>query len=197
MKKFALLMLSLAIVFSASLSYAEEVAVEAVTTAVNEVQQAVNQETQATVPMTVAPEAPQMPEIVTEQALEVPVEAPDVPEPPMDVAPVSPEAEAVVPDEVAAPVENGNMVETPASENLEFISGEITALADTEKSITVKLYGEAEANAADKLLTIKLDENTDLTDGEKDRDFKSLAVGTEVDVEYDPASNKATYIFVY
>ena len=36
-----------------------------------------------------------------------------------------------------------------------------------------------------------------LVQGEQDRDLKSLTVGTEVDVEYDPATNKATYIFVY
>ena len=47
------------------------------------------------------------------------------------------------------------------------------------------------------MLKVNVDENTDITDGEQDRDLKSLSVGTEVDVEYDPATNKATYIFVY
>lgn len=84
-----------------------------------------------------------------------------------------------------------------STENLEFVSGEITAMDEAAKTITVKLYGETENNANDKILTIKLDETTDITDGEKDRDIKSLTNGTEVDVEYDPATNKSTYIFVY
>ena len=84
-----------------------------------------------------------------------------------------------------------------ASENLEFVSGEITSTDEAAKTVTVKLYGETENAANDKTLTVKLDETTDITDGEKDRDIKSLTNGTEVDVEYDPATNKATYIFVY
>ena len=87
--------------------------------------------------------------------------------------------------------------EAPAAENLEFVSGEITAVDEAAKSISVKLYGETENSASEKVLSIKLDETTDITDGEKDRDIKSLTVGTEVDVEYVPASNKATYVFVY
>ena len=83
------------------------------------------------------------------------------------------------------------------SENLEFVSGEIASTDQTAKTVTVKLYGETENAANDKILTIKLDETTDITDGEKDRDIKSLTNGTEVDVEYDPATDKATYIFVY
>jgi hypothetical protein len=87
--------------------------------------------------------------------------------------------------------------EAKTNENLEFVSGEITAANEGAKTISVKLYGENEAATPEKTVTIKVDENTDITDGEKDRDFKSLTAGTEIDVEYDPASNKATYIFVY
>lgn len=87
--------------------------------------------------------------------------------------------------------------ETINTENLEFVSGEVTALDETAKTLTVKLYGETENDANQKTLTVKVDETTDITDGEKDRDMKSLAAGTEVDVEFDPASSKATYIFVY
>ena len=122
--------------------------------------------------------------------------------------------EAVAPaEEAAAPVEEAvtTVEEAPApqknaevpaeeaavAENLEFVSGEITALDEATKTITVKLYGENEAAASEKALSIKLDDTTDITDGEQDREFKSLAVGTEIDVEYDPASSKATYIFVY
>ncbi len=119
--------------------------------------------------------------------------APPPPPPPV----VEPLASAAA---VAAPV-----METPADvlaiepvgENLEFISGEISAVDEAAKTITVKLYGEGEDAANDKILTISLDETTDITDGENDRDLKSLTSGTEVDVEYDSSSNKATYIFVY
>jgi hypothetical protein len=82
-------------------------------------------------------------------------------------------------------------------DNLEFISGEVSELDETGKSVSVRLYGESEDATSDKVLKVTIDENTDITDGEQDRDLKSLAAGTEVDVEYDPATNKATYIFVY
>ena len=85
----------------------------------------------------------------------------------------------------------------PAAENLEFISGEISAVDTAAKSVTVKLYGETENNPNDKILTVKVEDTTDITDGEKDRELASLTTGTEVDVEYDPATKKATYIFVY
>lgn len=98
-------------------------------------------------------------------------------------------AEAVAPAEEA--------VDTINQENLEFVSGEISSADEAAKTITVKLYGDTEEDTNDKVLTIKIDETTDITDGEKDRDIKSLTLGTEVDVEYDPASGKATYIFVY
>ncbi len=84
-----------------------------------------------------------------------------------------------------------------AAENLEFVSGEISAADAAAKTITVKLYGETENESKEKTISVKVDGTTDITDGEKDRDFKSLTSGTEVDVEYDPTSNKATYIFVY
>ena len=83
------------------------------------------------------------------------------------------------------------------ADNLEFISGEISELDEAGKSVSVRLYGENENAASDKVLKVSVDENTDITDGEQDRDLKSLSSGTEVDVEYDPATNKATYIFVY
>lgn len=122
-------------------------------------------------------------------------------------APAAAEAPAEAPQAVEATVEIPAVVETSpvaeapvdttAIENLEFISGEVTGMDEAAKSLTVKLYGETEDETAEKSLTVKVDETTDITDGEKDRDLKSLAAGTEVDVEYDPASNKATYIFVY
>lgn len=95
-----------------------------------------------------------------------------------------------VPDEMPA-AENAN------TDNLEFISGEIGELDEAGKTILVKLYGETDSAKTDKTLKVSVDASTDITDGEQEREFKSLAVGTEVDVEYDPANNKATYIFIY
>ena len=124
-----------------------------------------------------APAAPAVTPVAAPEA--TPAAAPSVPA----VAP------AAVP--AAATDENSNL------DNLEFISGEVGALDEAGKTLTVKLYGETETTATDKTLKVSVDTSTDITDGEQDRDFKSLAVGTEVDVEYDPATNKATYIFVY
>ncbi len=114
---------------------------------------------------------------------------------PVDTTVPAPEA-AVVPAENTAVQEPAPAAE-PAIDNLEFISGEISALDEASKTLTVKLYGEAESGAADKALAVTVDDATDITDGEKDRDLRSLVAGTEVDVEYDPATKKATYIFVY
>jgi len=123
--------------------------------------------------------APPVVEVATpvEPAPVLPVEA--VPAPPVEAAPVVPPAVEIVTD------------------NLEFISGEVSAMDEASKSVSVRLYGEDETASSEKVLKVTVDENTDITDGEQDRDLKSLAIGTEVDVEYDPASNKATYIFVY
>ena len=103
--------------------------------------------------------------------------------------PMSVEAPAAV----AAPA----VEETLNTDNLEFISGEVTATDEAAKTVTIKLYGETESDTNQKMLTVKVDETTDITDGEKDRDTHSLTAGTEVDVEFDPISSKATYIFVY
>lgn len=84
-----------------------------------------------------------------------------------------------------------------AADNLEFVSGEVSATNEAAKSVTVKLYGETDNEPTEKTLTVTIDESTDITDGETDKDIKALAAGTEVDVEYDPKTNKATYIFVY
>ncbi len=101
------------------------------------------------------------------------------------------------PDAAAAEAPLAGDAAAVVAENLEFISGEVSVIDEAAKSVTVKLYGEAETEATNKVLTVTADDATDITDGEKDRELKSLTAGTEVDVEYDPASNKATYIFVY
>ena len=111
---------------------------------------------------------------------------------PTPTAPVAEAVPAAAPAAVATPAEDAAL-----ADNLEFVSGEVSELDEPGKSVSVRLYGENEDTASDKVLKVGVDENTDITDGEQDRDLKSLAVGTEVDVEYDPATNKATYIFVY
>ncbi len=128
------------------------------------------------------------------QAEETVVSEPAVVEPAAEAttspAPETPAVEASAADEAAAEVAD-------AAENLEFISGEVSSVDEASQTITVKLYGETENTPGDKSVTVKVEASTDITDGEKDRDLKSLTAGTEVDVEYDPASDKATYIFVY
>ena len=107
-----------------------------------------------------------------------------------------PAMEEAAPAVETAPAETAKTADA-AAENLEFVSGEVSALDEAGKSLTVKLYGETENAPTDKTLKVAVDTSTDITDGEQDRELKSLTVGTEVDVEYDPATNKATYIFVY
>lgn len=115
------------------------------------------------------------------------------------MAPAAPTEAAPAVEPAAAPEAPAEqaVLEPELADNLEFISGEVTALDEAAKSITVKLYGETEQGAAEKNISVTVDDATDITDGEKDRDLKSLAAGTEVDVEYDSKTNKATYIFVY
>ena len=113
-------------------------------------------------------------------------------------APVTDEAMASAPEPVTTE-EAGIAAAEPATNTdaLEFVSGEVSSLDDPGKSLTIKLYGETENTPTDKTLKVTVVANTDITDGEEDRELKSLSVGTEVDVEYDPANNLATYIFVY
>jgi hypothetical protein len=104
----------------------------------------------------------------------------------------APTTEAAVPDVTEAEA----VVEVETADNLEFVSGEVTSIDQATKTVTLKLYGETEGEA-EKTLSVKVEDTTDITDGEKDRELASLTAGTEVDVEYDPASSKATYIFIY
>ena len=135
-----------------------------------------------------APVSSESPAVVSDVA--VPAAAP------MDsVGPTEP-AEKTTPAAVSTTAAATSAAATDAAENLEFVSGEIGALDVAAKTATIKLYSDTE-NAGEKTVTVHLDDATDITDGEKDRDLKSLTPGTEVDVEYDPASSKATYIFVY
>ncbi len=109
-----------------------------------------------------------------------------------------PNAEPVPRDDpaaVAVPSSASTRVDEE-TDNLEFMSGEITAIDEAAKTITVKPYQNTEDGAAE-LLTVSVDGATDITDGEQDRTLASLAAGTEVDVEYDSPTKRATYIFVY
>ncbi len=200
MKKTLLTALILGSVFHAYLSHAEdspnatESAAPAAVTDADQKAATMNEPAPAIVPAATTETAPPPPAVIPP----VPVNAPDDTQaaPAPAAANVSSTATAAVTTTAqTAPVTTGQTT-TPA-ENLEFVSGEITSSDEAAKTVTVKLYGETENATNDKILTIKLDESTDITDGEKDRDIKSLTNGTEVDVEYDPATNKATYIFVY
>jgi hypothetical protein len=157
-----------------SLAYAEETTSTAQSTPTTDVT------TVAPAPDAAQPAAPTPPQI------EVP------PPTPMDASAVIP----AVSEPVQAPAATAPTPET-LTDNLEFISGEVSAVDESAKTVSVRLYGDEGATAGEKILKVVVDETTDLTDGEKDRDLKSLTVGTEVDVEYDPTSSKATYIFVY
>ena len=179
MKKSALFILVLMTLFAFSQAYAAETTVATAKEAVATAETAVNTaETAVT--------APTAKEIVAVESAAAEKGAETV------AAPVA--QTPISPAETAAEEPTD---EAKTTENLEFVSGEIASADEGAKTISVKLYGENEAATADKTVTIKVDENTDITDGEKDRDFKSLTAGTEIDVEYDPVSNKATYIFVY
>ena len=115
-------------------------------------------------------------------------------------AEVKTEAEPITPAPASAAAETkSEEAKTPekGSENLEFVSGEVSAVEEATKTVTIKLYGETEQSKSDKVISVKVNESRDITDGEADRDLKSLTAGTEVDVEYDPTTNIATYIFVY
>ncbi len=138
--------------------------------------------------------------LITDPAdTDAPEIAPSIPQIPLEEAvPAIAEATAPIDAVPALPVEAPAVIAEPIpTDNLEFISGEISSTDETTQSVTVKLYGETESGTSDKTLKVTVDGTTDITDGEQDRDLKSLTAGTEVDVEYDPATNKATYIFVY
>jgi hypothetical protein len=187
MTKYRIYIFSAAILMVPTLAMAEDTAV--VTDAA--VTQAEKTAEEVAAPL-IAPESNPAPDQLIPAEPSLPLEAPELPTS-LDaaVAPAAPIDTVPVPE---APVVIAEAIPT---DNLEFISGEISSTDETTQSVTVKLYGEAESGTSDKTLKVTVDGTTDITDGEQDRDLKSLTAGTEVDVEYDPATNKATYIFVY
>src|SRR5688500_2004175 len=86
--------------------------------------------------------------VTTEEAAPAPVPVPDT------IAEVP--VESTIPAEGAAPVEEPEPAVAALAENLEFISGEITAIDESAQSVTVKLYGETENEANDKILSVTL-----------------------------------------
>jgi hypothetical protein len=82
--------------------------------------------------------------------------------------------------------------EVPAAEdaNLQFVSGEIAEVNAPDKTVKLKLY-----SGALKDLVLSFDSSTQITGAEEGK--AELKVGAAVDVRYDPASKKATYIYIY
>ena len=111
-----------------------------------------------------------------------PASAEDVP-----AAPAVPAGE-----EQAAPAED-----LPALENLDFASGEILTFDGASGKMDVKVYLDANGEANEQTLSLKVENQTEITDGENELKTDALAKGAEVDVEYDTRTKAATYIFVY
>jgi hypothetical protein len=74
--------------------------------------------------------------------------------------------------------------------NLQFVSGEIAEVNAPDKTVKLKLY-----SGALKDLVLSFDSSTQITGAEEGK--AELKVGAAVDVRYDPASKKATYIYIY
>lgn len=109
-----------------------------------------------------------------------------------DAAPAAPTEAAV--DAVPAVADTATSIEDNL-DNLEFASGEATGF-DAGK-LQVKVYLDDAGNPAESTIDLTVDNETEITNGEKDLDSSSLKAGVEIDVEYDKTSKKATYIFVY
>ena len=109
-----------------------------------------------------------------------------------DAAPAAPAAPAA--DAAPAVTDTATSVEDNL-DNLEFASGETTGF-DAGK-LQVKVYLDDAGNPAESTIELTVDNDTEITNGEKDLDSSSLKAGVEIDVEYDKTSKKATYIFVY
>src|SRR5258706_10342838 len=73
----------------------------------------------------------------------------------------------------------------PALENLDFASGEILTFDAPSGKIDVKVYLDANGEANEQTLSLKVDNQTEITDGENELKTDALVKGAEVDVEYD------------
>ncbi len=85
----------------------------------------------------------------------------------------------------------------PDIENLDFASGEVVSFDAASGNLSVKVYLDSAGNANEQTLALTVDSATEITNGETDLHNDSLKPATEVDVEYDVRTKKATYIFVY
>ncbi|HEX5715613.1 MAG TPA: hypothetical protein VF179_05600 [Thermoanaerobaculia bacterium] len=83
-----------------------------------------------------------------------------------------------------------------ATDDLEFMSGEITAMDEDAKTVTLRVERTTE-DKAPTVLVLSVDKTSDITDGDQDRTFASLTVGSDVDVEYNSVTKTVTYMFIY
>lgn len=83
-----------------------------------------------------------------------------------------------------------------ATDDREFMSGEITAIDEDAKTITLRVDQTTE-DKAPAVLVLSVDKASDITDGDQDRTFASLTVGSDVDVEYNSVTKTVTYMFIY
>jgi hypothetical protein len=106
-------------------------------------------------------------------------------------------APAVFAEETAAPAATEAAEGLPDLENLDFASGEIVSFDTGNGKLDVKVYLDSAGEANEQVLALVVDNETEITDGENELKTDALAKGSEVDVEYDTRSKKATYIFIY
>jgi hypothetical protein len=76
--------------------------------------------------------------------------------------------------------------------NFELVSGEITAMDITEKTISIK-FSEG---GKKKEITVHFDDNTRVN-GSDNKNLTSLESGAEVDLRYDPETSRVVYIYIY
>ena len=116
-----------------------------------------------------------------------------------DAAPAQTQPTADAPAQAAKPAapEQPAGENLPALENLDFASGEILTFDAPSGKIDVKVYLDANGEANEQTLSLKADNQTEITDGENELKTDALVKGAEVDVEYDTRTKAATYIFVY
>jgi len=83
------------------------------------------------------------------------------------------------------------------AEGLVFASGEIVAVQHESQAFRVRIYFDREGNYDRHEIALTYGPQTLFTDGEQDLDRMALQKDREVDVEYDPRTRMATYVFVY
>jgi len=110
-------------------------------------------------------------------------------------------AEAVAPPQEAAPPIAPVDAEVPEQEQPqteqvaidELISGEIVAIDQPARTITMKLFTES---GSDETITLNFDEHTQV-DGSEIKTLSGAQNGGSIDVRYNPQTSHAQYIYVY